>query len=131
MEEYFDILSQCPLFSGISRQEMGLLLNCLDGRIIRVTKGNPVFLEGEPARFVGVVLFGTVQIVRDDYYGNRSVLTSVSPGDLFAEAFACAGLETMPVSVIAPNFFIAVVNFMLISFRVFVFFDVCFQQCLF
>ena len=101
MEKYFDILSQCPLFSGISRQEMGLLLNCLDGRITRVTKGNPVFLEGEPARFVGVVLFGTVQIVRDDYYGNRSVLTVVSPGGLFAEAFACAGVETLPVSVIA------------------------------
>ena len=101
MEKYFDILSQCPLFSGISRQEMGLLLNCLDGRITRVTKGNPVFLEGEPARFMGVVLFGTVQIVRDDYYGNRSVLTVVSPGGLFAEAFACAGVETLPVSVIA------------------------------
>ena len=101
MEKYFDILSQCPLFSGISRQEMGLMLNCLDGKITGVAKGNPVFLEGDPARFVGVVLSGTVQIVRDDYYGNRSVLTMVSPGGLFAEAFACADVETLPVSVIA------------------------------
>ena len=101
MENYFDILSQCPLFSGISRQEMGLMLNCLDGKITGVAKGNPVFLEGDPARFVGVVLSGTVQIVRDDYYGNRSVLTMVSPGGLFAEAFACADVETLPVSVIA------------------------------
>lgn len=101
MEEYFDILSQCSLFFGISRQEMGLMLKCLDGKITCIAKGKPVFLEGNPARFVGVVLSGTIQIVRDDYYGNRSVLTVVSPGGLFAEAFACAGLDTLPVSAIA------------------------------
>ena len=33
MEEYFDILSQCSLFFGISRQEMGLMLNCLGGKM--------------------------------------------------------------------------------------------------
>ena len=101
MEEYFDILSQCPLFSGISQEEMGLMLNCLGGKIATITKGHPVFLEGEPAKYVGVVLSGKVQIVRDDYYGNRSVLAVVSPGGLFAEAFACAGVETLPVSAIA------------------------------
>ena len=47
------------------------------------------------------MLAGSVQILRDDYYGNRSVLTVVGPGGLFAEAFACAGLERMPVSAVA------------------------------
>ena len=60
-----------------------------------------MFLEGEPAAFVGVVLSGKVQILRTDFYGNRSVLTVVSPGGLFAEAFACAGVETLPVSAMA------------------------------
>ena len=101
MEEYLDILSQCPLFAGISRQELGPMLNCLGGKITGIAKGNPVFLEGDPAEFVGVVLSGKVQIVRTDYYGNRSVLTVVSPGGLFGEAFACAGVETLPVSAIA------------------------------
>ena len=77
------------------------MLSCLGGNITGIAKGNPVFLEGDPAEFVGVVLSGKVQIVRDDYYGNRSVLTVVSPGGLFAEAFACADVETLPVSVIA------------------------------
>ena len=101
MEEYFDVLSQCPLFAGISRQEMEWMLNCLGGKNSVIAKGDPVFLEGEPANYVGVVLSGKVQIVRDDYYGNRSVLTVISPGGLFAEAFACADVETLPVSVIA------------------------------
>ena len=80
MEAYYEILSQCPLFAGITRQEMPEILNCLDKKVVEIPKGDPVFLEGEPARFVGVVLSGGVQIVRDDYYGNRSVLTVVAPG---------------------------------------------------
>lgn len=101
MEEYFDSLSQCPLFAGMSREERTSMLRCLDGKIIQTPKGSPVFLEGEAATFVGVVLSGKVQILRTDFYGNRSVLTVVSPGGLFAEAFACAGVETLPVSAIA------------------------------
>ena len=101
MEAYYEILSQCPLFAGISREEMPEILDCLDKRVVEVSKGDPVFLEGEPARYVGVVLSGGVQIVRDDYYGNRSVLTMVAPGGMFAEAFVCAGLDALPVSAFA------------------------------
>lgn len=101
MEEHFEIFSKCPLFAGISQKEMREMLGCLNGKITRIAKGDPVFLEGDPARYMGVVLAGAVQIVRDDYYGNRSVLTVVAPGGLFGETFACAGLEALPVSAIA------------------------------
>lgn len=101
MEKYFEILSQCPLFSGIEQCDLNTMIECLNGKAIKIRKGNPVFLEGDPARFVGIVLLGTVQIVREDYYGNRSVITVLQPGELFAEVFSCAGLEAMPVSVIA------------------------------
>ena len=103
MEQYFDVLSRCPLFEGLDRADMAGVLGCLGGKTVEVGRGEPVFLEGDPARFVGVVLSGQVQIVRDDYYGNRSMLTVVSPGGLFAEAFACAGLETLPVSAIVSR----------------------------
>ena len=103
MDEYFEILSQCSLFTGITQEELNSMLTCLNGTIIRTPKGSPVFLEGDPATFVGVVLSGMVQILRTDFYGNRSVLTVVSPGGLFGEAFACAGVGTLPVSVIAQE----------------------------
>lgn len=101
MENYFEILVKCPLFDGIEANDLNTMIGCLHGKTKNVPKGSPVFLEGEPARFVGVVLFGTVQVVREDYYGNRSVMTILQPGELFAEVFSCAGLDTMPVSAIA------------------------------
>ncbi|MDD6643700.1 MAG: Crp/Fnr family transcriptional regulator [Firmicutes bacterium] len=101
MEAYYEIFSKCPLFAGISQKEMGEMLGCLNGKITGIAKGDPVFLEGDSARYMGVVLSGAIQVVRDDYYGNRSVLIVLSPGGLFGETFACAGLEALPVSAIA------------------------------
>ena len=101
MKEYFEILSKCPLFNGIEQFDINSMIECLNGRTINVLKGKPVFLEGDSVQFVGVVLLGAVQVIREDYYGNRSVMAILQPGELFAEVFSCAGLETMPVSVIA------------------------------
>jgi CRP-like cAMP-binding protein len=101
MEYFFEVLLHCPLFYGMEQSDLHSMIKCLNGKTVHIPKGSPVFIEGAPARFEGVVLSGTVQVVREDYYGNRSVLTILQPGELFAEAFSFAELEAMPVSVIA------------------------------
>lgn len=98
MEQYFDLIASTPLFSGIAREDLGSMLGCLNARIIEIGKSDPVFLEGDKAGFIGLVLEGSVQIVQEDYYGNRNVMHQAEPGDIFAEAFSCAGADTMPVS---------------------------------
>ena len=103
MKNFFEILSQCPLFSDMEQSDLNSMIACLNGKTMDVPKGNPIFLEGTPARFAGVVLSGEVQVVREDYYGNRSIMAILQPGELFAEVFSFAGLETMPVSVIASK----------------------------
>ena len=74
------------------------MLGCLNARATRIKKGDPVFLEGDPAGFIGIVLTGAVRIVRDDYYGQRSFIAQAEPGEIFAEAYACAPVDTMPIS---------------------------------
>jgi len=101
MQQYFEIIRKSSLFEGVDAKELAAMLNCLGTRIIDVSKGSAVFLEGDPAESVGMVLSGAVQVVRDDYYGNRSVITVVEEGELFAEIFACANIPTLPVSVFA------------------------------
>ena len=98
MDQYFEILLSSPLFTGIAQEELSSMLGCLGARIIDVEKGNPIFLEGDDAGFFGIVLSGSVQIVRDDFYGSRSVLGYAEKGELFAESFACAQTPTLPVS---------------------------------
>ena len=98
MEKFYPVLMASPLFGGIDREDLQSLLGCLQAQLLTAQKGEPVFLEGEPAGFVGIVLEGSVQVVRDDYYGDRSVIAVAETGDIFAEAFACAEIDRMPVS---------------------------------
>ena len=101
MEQYFDLILKNPLFDGIGEAELASMLNCLNARIVSVGKGEPLFLEGDAAGFVGLVLEGSIQIVRDDYFGSRTMLGLAEEGDIFAESYASAGVKTMPVSAYA------------------------------
>lgn len=98
MEEYYALLSGSDLFYGLTSEELGSMLHCLGAKIVDIQKGDPVFLEGDPAGFVGIVLEGGIQVVQEDYFGSRSVMHHSDPGDVFAEAFSFTNLDTMPVS---------------------------------
>ena len=101
MKKYYDVLARCPLFEGMEETELFGMLDCLGARTIEVSRGETVFLEGDPAEDIGILLSGAVQIVRNDYSGNRSILADAGPSELFGEAFACAQVRAIPVSVVA------------------------------
>ena len=101
MEKYFDIIASSPLFSSIDRAELSSMLMCLGSRRISYSKNDTIFFEGSPAKTMGMVLTGSVNIERTDFYGTRSLIASVSQGELFAEMFVCADVDALPVSVVA------------------------------
>jgi len=103
MEKVSDMLALCPLFFKIRQEDMGAMLSCLHAKRKSFSKGEIILGEGAPADLVGVVLSGAVHVVREDYFGNRSMMAKLGPCDLFAEAFALAGVESMPVNVIAAE----------------------------
>lgn len=103
MKKYFDLLRVCPLFQGIEQQEFAKVLECLNARVASFAKGEAVLREGEPAKDVGIVLTGRLQILRTDFFGNRSILAQLVPGDLFGESFACAGVKAVPVTAAAAE----------------------------
>ncbi len=103
MKKYFEILKKCPLFCGISDNELGALLSCLGARVEFFDKKFTVLSEGNTARFIGIVLSGAVQVMQIDYYGNRNIITEIKRGELFGEAFACAEIQKIPVNIIATE----------------------------
>ena len=101
MKKFFQIIRKCPLFDGINDDDMMTMLSCLGAKVASFDKKYTIFAEGSPARYIGIVLSGSVQIAQIDYYGNRSILSEMYPSEIFAEAFACAEVDSLPVSVIA------------------------------
>ena len=103
MKNYFSILRNCPLFNRIEDKELCEMLRCLSAKEYSYKKGETIFAEGDKAKYIGIVLKGSVQAVRVDYYGNRSIVTNIEPPQLFGEAFACAGLKSLPVDAVAAT----------------------------
>ena len=103
MEKLSPILQSCPLFRGIRREDLHTMLSCLGCRQIHVKKGDTVFYEGDTTKSLGVVLTGAVYLVREDYYGSRSILAHIAPTQIFGEAYAFSDAPALPVSVVAEE----------------------------
>lgn len=97
------LISRSPLFAGISPGELPILLKCLSVKIRRYGKNEFIFNHGDRVSFIGLVLDGAVLIIRENYWGSRSILSQLGPADLFAEAFSCAGVPTLEVSALASQ----------------------------
>lgn len=103
MKNYLPILKNIQLFNGIEEFDLQPLLSCLGAKYVLYKKDQPVFFSGESIKQFGILLSGQVQVVQDDYYGNRSILGKIDSGNLFGESFAYAQIKTLPVSVITTT----------------------------
>ncbi len=101
MKNYLEILKKCPLFNGIDDDNLIKMLTCLGARIRMFDKKCTILSEGSVARYIGIVLSGSAHIIQIDYCGNRNILSEIQPTEVFAEAFACAEISSLPVAVIA------------------------------
>lgn len=101
MKKYLEVLRSCPLFHTIEDGDLLRMLTCLGAKVAAFDKKYTVIAEDMPAKYIGIVLSGSAQIMQIDYYGNRSILANVAPAEVFAEEFACAGVPAVPITVIA------------------------------
>lgn len=101
MKEYFDILRKCSLFNNIKDENLISMLGCLGATVKAYGKKEIIIEEGEKARYIGIVLSGSAQVLKIDYFGNRSIVAGIEQSEMFGESFACAGVEAIPISVIA------------------------------
>ena len=98
MKKFLEILKNCPLFSGIEEESLLRMLSCLGAKVKIYDKRDTIMAEGDAARDIGIVLSGAAQLISTDYYGNRSIIGRIGESDIFAEAFACAEIDSLPVS---------------------------------
>jgi CRP-like cAMP-binding protein len=103
MKKYLEILKSVSLFKGIEESNLQPLLSCLSAKTAHYEKGQTVFFRGDSIESFGIVMSGQVQVVQEDYYGNRSILANIGVGNLFGESFACADIKKLSVSVLTTT----------------------------
>lgn len=97
------LLASTPLFAGVAEGDIEKMLKCLSIHRRRYEKDAYIASDDQPAEEIGVVLRGGVHLIKEDYWGNRAIITHIAAGGVFGEACSCAGVQAMPVSVVAAE----------------------------
>ncbi|NAS19332.1 cyclic nucleotide-binding domain-containing protein [Clostridium butyricum] len=62
-----------------------------------------IIQQGDRVQFVGIVLSGGIQIIKEDIEGNINILSHLGINDIFAETFAYADIYECPITVQATE----------------------------
>lgn len=76
-----------PLFNGLAREEINEILQNFHGLIKHFPKSDYIYLAGDCIENLCVVLEGTVQMIKEDILGEKSIIANLGSGSVFAENF--------------------------------------------
>ena len=80
--------SEIELFENINRDDLDKLLLCIRSFKKKFKKDETIYMEADQIAYVGIVLSGSVHMIKTDIWGNSSLFTFFKPGELFGESFA-------------------------------------------
>ena len=93
------LLSRSPLFRGAGESGIGEMLSCLGAEERSYEKEEMIYRAGNTVTSLGVVMHGSVMIVNDDLWGNRSILDRVPGEKLLVDVFAAEVTEVLFLNV--------------------------------
>ena len=85
-----------PLFHGIKPDQLNAMLSCIGYHIGTFKKGDIVAFEGDHLKHIGIIISGAVDMVKEDLWGNKTMLVRMRKDEMFGETFAC-GSDSLSV----------------------------------
>ena len=88
MQDFMNEMNS-PLFDGINAEERKTVLRCIGYHIGTFQKGDIVAFEEENIQHIGIILSGSVDMIKEDLWGSKTMLVRMHKDELFGETFAC------------------------------------------
>lgn len=103
MEKYLPILKKSYLFMGMTDTEIINILKCLSSYKKSYIKNSFISRIGDILLDMGMVIYGSIHLIKEDYWGNRTIIAKIENGQVFGETYACLESEPLNVSIIAAE----------------------------
>lgn len=103
MQQNIKLLKQTKLFSGMNDEDTLAMLNCMQANMVSYKKGEYVYRQGEHIDNIAILVKGKLLIQRDDFWGNRTIINPISPGEIFGEAYAAPESGSLLNDVVADT----------------------------
>lgn len=93
MKDLSEVLAKSPLFDGIEPTDIFPLLSCLTFKERGYKENETILHEGDKVDSVGLLISGGAHIVMNDFWGNKTIVSDLSSGEIFGEVYALSGGE--------------------------------------
>lgn len=90
-KELSNKLNSVPLFADLPNDQVIEVVTELNGSIRHYSKSNYIHTGGEELEGINVLLSGSLQIVSEDFYGEKIVIDGLQPGYVFTEHYLGRG----------------------------------------
>lgn len=101
--EKINFLKNLPLFSNLNEKEIKLILDFFNSYEKTFEKNNFIFEIGKPIDKIGIIISGEINIIKEDFWGNRNILNKFKTGEIFGEVFALSKVIPLNISVEASQ----------------------------
>ena len=86
--ENLEFLKKLPIFFDLNDKEITSILiffNCFEKSF---QKNEFIFEIDEKIDKIGIIILGEINIIKEDFWGNRNILNKFKSGEIFGEVFA-------------------------------------------
>ena len=103
MKKNTDVLTDSILFKNINEEQIIEILKLGTFNIKEYEKDEYIYYKEDTVKKFGILLSGKASIIKEDYWGNKNIVTNINKGDLFAEIFSILNDEPLNVSVVSTE----------------------------
>ena len=96
-------LKKSNLFANKTTEELLSLITKIEYKVISITKNEYIFNSLTSTKFIGIVLYGKVDIERVLPYGKLILMSTKKGGDLFGEVAVFSDANNYPCNVVAKT----------------------------
>ena len=101
--ETLESIRKCPLFEGLTDNEIIDLMHAVRYRVTRLYKGDFLFVAGEDCLHANILLDGEVVAYLEGAFDRYIRMSTFHAGNMFAPAFLFAQVRRYPVTVQATT----------------------------
>ena len=102
-DKYIQALLKCDLFNDIDKDDIKLLIRCLEPSAQTYAKNEFAVQPGQAMNQLGIILEGEASVFKDSLSGNRMLIKNMSVGEMFGEIALFANRNEWPAIVQARS----------------------------
>lgn len=101
--KHYKLLNEMKLFESMTHTQIDDILQAFRTSLAAYEKGEYIIRAHDAANYICILVEGTANIIKEQIWGDISLISELEAGDMFAESFAIASTTHIPISVIATG----------------------------